>query len=187
MKMDRPAAALRPRHEHVAAVFLQHAGGRPIRMAEHHVRHAAGEQARRGHDAFPRPAETRASRRSRRRGGGSIATSCRSRSGNSRVSRNDLGQPQQAEPLGDPRREEQLSHPLRIGKHAEQNPAMKPIVASSATRRRSAPSPRETARSACRIARPRGRPSRRPGNRGTVQDADGPRSTTRAAHRSPPA
>jgi hypothetical protein len=44
VEMDRPAAALSLRHDDVATVFLEHAGGRPIGLAKHHVANAAGEQ-----------------------------------------------------------------------------------------------------------------------------------------------
>ena len=42
--MNRAAAHLRPRDHDVAAVLLQHAGRRPMRVAEHGIRHTACEQ-----------------------------------------------------------------------------------------------------------------------------------------------
>ena len=44
MEVNRPAAALRPRHEHVAAILLQNSSGRPIGVAKHYIAHTAGEQ-----------------------------------------------------------------------------------------------------------------------------------------------
>ena len=61
VKVDRTAADLRLRHMHVAAILLQHAGGRPIHVAEHRVADAAGEQR----DRRPAPADRRQKLRQR--------------------------------------------------------------------------------------------------------------------------
>ena len=45
VEVDRPAADLGGRHVHVAAVVLQHAGGRPVDVPKHRVADAADEQA----------------------------------------------------------------------------------------------------------------------------------------------
>ena len=45
MKVNRAAADLILRHDHIEAVFLEHACRRPIRLAKEHVAHAAGEQS----------------------------------------------------------------------------------------------------------------------------------------------
>ena len=44
MRVQRAAAALRPRHVHVAAVRREHARGGAVHVAEDHALHAAGEQ-----------------------------------------------------------------------------------------------------------------------------------------------
>ena len=179
VKVDRAAARLRARHEDVAAVLLQHAGGGPVDVAEHGVADAAGEQRHRR----PPPADRRqelgqrpfvAPRRRQH-----VDHPPQLRRQQSRQPRR-LQQLQQAGPLRDPRR---AAAPAAASRHTETGRT----ESSGETSRRlrdcavgRCPSPRGTARSACRTARRRGRPFRRPGNRGTAPDG-------RARGRSAPA
>ena len=186
--MNRPAADLVLRHDHVAAVLLQHAGRGPVRVAEHHVAHAAGEQRHAG------PAASHGRQKLRQR---------RQRLAQRRQHRHQLPQPRRQQPPQAGADQQPIepsaarSAPaaatcrslLGIRKQPEQNLAMKPVVGLLLGPLAAAccSMPRETARSACRTARPRGTPFRRPGSRGTAPDAAALRGSVPAGRRSPPA
>ena len=177
VEVDRAAADLRLRHVDVAAVLLQHAGGRPIDVAEHRVADAAGEQRDRraapadrgqelGQRAFVAVAAAAACRPSAAVAAAAAASAASLAAIAMRPSRWAIRAGISAR--------RSLS---RIGKQAEQDAAVEPIVVlRDVGRRRLRPSPRGTARSACRIARRRGRPFRTPGNRGTVRGGRATRS-----------
>ena len=131
VKVNRAAADLRPRHVDIAAILLQHAGGGPVDVAEHRVADAAGEQrdgrtaaADGGQELGQRPFVA-----PRRRQHVDHARNC---AGKQPRQPRGLQQFHQAGPLGDAgpgsKRAAQLA---RIGKQAEQNVAVKPIVALS--------------------------------------------------------
>ena len=170
-KWIAPQQACVARHVDVAAVLLQHAGGGPIDVAEHGVADAAGEQARPSRGAGRWRAETPAAGLRCARGGGSMSTIRRRLRGQQPREPRRLQELQDAESLGDSRGHERAAELVAVGKQAEQDAAVEPIVVLGAHRQPPAAStsPRETARSACRIARRRGRPFRRRGNRGTAR------------------
>ena len=186
VEMNRPAAALSARNEHIAAVFLKHSGRGPIRMAEHHIRHAAGEQ---GH---PRPACALGGQKlgQSRPGGAEAAATSPSiaADGRARAASGPSIPPVRAAPAAaqsGPGSAVCASARDRETGRTESSDETNPR--SFSARRRSAPSPPGTARSACHIARRRDRPFRRRGNRGRVPSAAGLRSIVRAGRRSPPA
>ena len=105
VKVNRPAAHLAPRHMHVAAVLLQHAGSGPIHVAKHRVADAAGEQRHGRPSPADRPAETPAAALHSAAAAAACRPSAAAATGKQPRQPRRLQQPHQAGPLRDPRRQ----------------------------------------------------------------------------------
>ena len=182
--MDRPAANLAGRHDDVAAVGLQHAGGGPMGVPKNRVGHAAGEQ-RHASPARPIAGSTCGSARL---GLGQAAAACGPTAAIARATAasgprlRPPGRAPAAAP-GGPKPAISASDRDKETGRTESSDGTNRFGCRSASSR-IAPSRCETARSAGRIARRRGRRFRTPGNRDTAPNAGEPRASTGAGRRS---
>ena len=127
MQVNRPAALLRARNDDVATVLLQHPGRRPMRLAEHHVGHATGEKR----DPRTTPSDRRQELRQRRffRELSGERVNKLSQSLRQQIEQpQTFGERQQSQFLRELGRRESKTKPIRVGKQAEENVAMKPIL-----------------------------------------------------------